>query len=480
MHLVTSLLIEVLWGLVFRTSGLHQGSVNWWVVMMVNRNENDNGRAVGAAGRAADGATGAVRPRDAGASAGGLGAHTAGRGRGTGHRAGLRLIGHNQSHSASGAGRWRGRRVAVGEPDGALWSRLTPRDRTVLELVAEHQVLTTEQLRALVFPSISRAQHRLLDLAEAGVLWRTQPYRAEGGSKPFHYLLGYRGAELLAAQRGTSPPRPATHADRLRRILESPRLGHLLGVNQFFADLADYSRRAGLGTPFSPHDGRPEGQGLHTWRSEKWITEFYQHKITPDGYGCWYQDGRWLGFFLEHDTGTEPLRRVADKLTRYHGRPDYGDGLDTARHLAGMVLFWVASRRREQGLRKALLAQHSPVPLATASRDHGHPDGPAGEVWSVVTPDPHRARRVRLGELPELIGGTTDDGTPLVLHNLPDHTGPDLDPGDGDDTALDDLDTDDLVLTDPEEDTAATTMTTMRPPRAGSARPAWPRWQRPA
>ncbi|GDY33901.1 hypothetical protein GTS_55340 [Gandjariella thermophila] len=389
---------------------------------------------------------------------------------------------------------------AAGVPDGALWARLTPRDRTVLELVAEHQVLTTEQLRALVFPSISRAQHRLLDLAEAGVLWRTQPYRAEGGSKPFHYLLGYRGAELLAAQQGTSPPRPSAHADRLRRILESPRLGHLLGVNQFFADLAGYSRRAGLGTPFSPADGRPRGEGLHTWRSEKWITEFYQHKITPDGYGCWYQDGRWLGFFLEHDTGTEPLRRVADKLDRYTAGSDdrYSDGWEMARQLAGMVLFWVASRRREQGLRKALQAKHSVVPVATASRDHGDPDGPAGEVWSVVTPDPHRARRVRLGELPAMIGGTIDDGTPTVLHELATRPGPVLDRDDDrdDDSSgeaafrdgLTDemreanrhgIDIGDLVLTDPEEDTTTTT-TTAHAPRVASTGLTRHRWKRPA
>ncbi|WP_016699908.1 hypothetical protein [Actinoalloteichus spitiensis] len=69
-----------------------------------------------------------------------------------------RLIGHNQSLFTHGAGRRsRSQRKAAGGPDGALWAQLTPRDRVVLELVAEHHVLTTEQLRALLFPSISRA-----------------------------------------------------------------------------------------------------------------------------------------------------------------------------------------------------------------------------------------------------------------------------------------------------------------------------------
>lgn len=387
------------------------------VTMTDRRHDNEHGQPVGPADVGADAAARAVRPRSAGASAGAVSPKTAGRRDGKAGRRSLRLNGDARFHSASGAGR-RGR-PRSGEPDGVLWAQLTPRDRMVLELVAEHQVLTTEQLRALMFPSISRAQHRLLDLTDAGVLWRTQPYRAEGGSKPFHYLLGYRGAELRAARQGVQPPRPITHADRLRRILESPTLAHLLGVNQFFADLADYCRRSGLGSPFSGA-GRLEGEGLHSWRSEKSITEFYERKVTPDGYGCWYQGGQWLGFFLEHDMGTEPLGRVADKLDRYTTSGDRAfDRFDTARQLGGMVLIWVASRRREQGVRKVLQAKHSPVPVATAARDCGDPDGPAGEVWSVVTAEPARSRRVRLGELPNMIGGTTETGAPIVLSELP-------------------------------------------------------------
>lgn len=438
---------------------------------MADRSDSDSdsdsdreARAAGVADGSADGAAGAVRPRAVGASAGGVGSVGAGQrgNKAPGVRA--RLMGHHQSLSTSAARR-RSRKAAAGQPDGALWAQLTPRDRTVLELVAEHHVLTTEQLHALLFPSISRAQHRLLALTDAGVLWRTQPYRAEGGSKPFHYLLGYRGAELLAAQRGATAPRPATHADRLRRILESPRLPHLLGVNQFFAELADYCRRSGLGAPFSPYDGRPKGEGLHTWRSEQWITEFYERQIRPDGYGCWHQGGRWLGFFLEHDTGTEPVRRVADKLDRYTGADQPHSNNYTPAQLAGMVLIWTTSTRREHNLRKALQAKHPVVPVATAARDHGDPDGPAGEVWSMVTAVPELATRVRLDELPARIGGTTDTGTPTVLGELKtrSRTMPVLDQ-DEDDTYQGGstnerheanrhgLDVDELVLTDPEPD----------------------------
>jgi hypothetical protein len=270
---------------------------------------------------------------------------------------------------------------------------LAQRDRTVLALVAEHQVLTTWQLLALVFPSAARAQRRLRELAELGVLFRTQPHRVGGGSTPFHYLLGYRGAQLLAAQRGASPPRPSAHADKIVRTLESPTLRHLLGVNQFFADLAGYGR--GYGANRVP---LPEGEGLVSWHSEKWIRQYYRPLIRPDSYGLWIQHGRSLGLFLEYDTGTEPLGTVAEKLDDYTGRH-----LDVARQLTGMVLFWVATRRREHGLRQALWAKHCPVPIATASRDHGSPDGPAGEIWSVLTAESASNRRVRLGDLHQVI-----------------------------------------------------------------------------
>jgi hypothetical protein len=75
-------------------------------------------------------------------------------------RAGRRLTGNSQTSPSVGGGRRTGG-ARLGEPDGVVWSRLAQRDRTVLALVAEHQVLTTWQLLALVFPSAARAQRRL-------------------------------------------------------------------------------------------------------------------------------------------------------------------------------------------------------------------------------------------------------------------------------------------------------------------------------
>lgn len=87
----------------------------------------------------------------------------------------------------------------------------------------------------------------------------------------------------------------------------------------------------------------------------------------------------------------------------------------------------------------------------------------------------HRAWRVRLGELPEMIGGTTDNGTPTVLADLADRRAPAPDSADGGgdgyrDELTDemreanrhDLDNDDLVLLDPEPEPDAATGPTAR------------------
>lgn len=67
--------------------------------------------------------------------------------------------------------------------------------------------------------------------------------------------------------------------------------------------------------------------------------------MRPDGYGCWEAQGRVVRFFLEHDTGTEPLTRVAGKLDGYTTFPT---------DAFGVLLFSVYSTHRKIALRAAL------------------------------------------------------------------------------------------------------------------------------
>jgi hypothetical protein len=86
-----------------------------------------------------------------------------------------------------------------------------------------------------------------------------------------------------------------------------------------------------------------------------------------------------LLFFLEHDTGTEPLGRLVDKLDNYTSTPDRPKP-----HLP--VLFWLHSAARENHLHRRLATTRFPMLIATAARDHAKEIGasPAEAVWTEV------------------------------------------------------------------------------------------------
>jgi hypothetical protein len=357
--------------------------------------------AVGVASGPASQAAATRRVRDAGADATAQAATGLGSAGATVQSAGLRLYGHRRSQPphvggrAGTAARPTARRPPgrLGEPVGSLWTRLTDRDRRILALVGEHKVLTTEQLAVLEYGSKTRAQHRLRELHGLDVLWRFRFPRIAGGSYPWHYALGYTGARLIAAQKAVRPPRPAEHQQHLERLVESPKLRHQLGVNDFFVALAYYARQHERSHPIQGHI-----LGLDTWRSEGWITDFHDRLVRPDGFGCWAERNRLTRFYLEYDTGTETLDRVAAKLEDYHHaqqRATYPE--------FGVVLFTVATARRETGLRAALARSlihlDDSVAMATTARDYGHPDGPAGPVWASLTDQPDAMRGVRLPDL---------------------------------------------------------------------------------
>jgi hypothetical protein len=111
--------------------------------------------------------------------------------------AGLPLDGSFHQSLPSSGHPGRARRAC--EPADSLWSRLTERERRILNLAARHRVLTTDQLQAVEFGSATGAQHRLQELTRLDSC---------GGSGSLHrrvipwwyYAVGYTGARLVAAQ----------------------------------------------------------------------------------------------------------------------------------------------------------------------------------------------------------------------------------------------------------------------------------------
>lgn len=265
-------------------------------------------------------------------------------------------------------------------------ARITPRDRWILDLLAEHRVFTTDQIAAMAFSSLSRARSRLAQLSSRGVVDRFRGY-VHSGSQKWRWTVGSLGASILAAAHDRPAPRPAAVRESTARLAASPFLSHLLGVNGFFAQLIAHTR------------AHPNTQ-LARWWSEARATRETGGIVRPDGHGLWVQDDRRVGFWLEHDTGTESLRHLASKLD------DYASFADVDEH-GHPVLFWVPSSVREANLRAHLARVGAPagVTVATAAVDHADGGGgPAGRVWQLLG----RPGRVALtdltarpGDLPE-------------------------------------------------------------------------------
>lgn len=259
----------------------------------------------------------------------------------------------------------------------SLAVRLTPRDRKILRAVWTHRVLTSHHLERLYFDSDASTRKRLLILTHMGVLERFRPHQPIGsGAIHYHYVLGASGAAVLASEDGVDYAAFGYRRDRVLGIAHNQRLAHHIGVNTFFTDLAW-------------HDRKHENAQLLKWWPEHRCTAMWGEVARPDGYGRWSENGRALDFFLEYDTGTEPLDKVATKLHGYAR-------LSLSTTIVTPVLFYVHSDRREANLRTRL--QPDLAPVATASRSGPVGEGPAGPIWRPLESTGPRLRLAQLAE----------------------------------------------------------------------------------
>ncbi|MEV0157583.1 replication-relaxation family protein [Micromonospora sp. NPDC050686] len=241
--------------------------------------------------------------------------------------------------------------------------RLTLRDRQLLAWLAEHYVLSTAQITAALFPSPRSARLRLAALHRIDAVHRFVDVTTGDGQHL--YTLGPLGM-LVHPTTYTDPEHPdarppRSSIERTERIIGSSRLRHLLGTNHLFIDLLAYTRT-------------DSSAKLVRWWSEQHATTAYTLAgIRPDGHGIWSAAGHTVGFFLEHDNGTEPLGRVLRKLRGYERLAEFGPRYP--------VLLRVPTRRREAHLLDALAGVPTVMPVATGLHDE-HPAGPA---WTLAT-----------------------------------------------------------------------------------------------
>jgi hypothetical protein len=259
-----------------------------------------------------------------------------------------------------------------------VYPHLTLRDRQLLALLDDHQVLTTDQVHRLLFQARRTCQLRLAELRQLGLVQRFRYARPHGGTYPWHWTLGIVGARFQAAVYQQNPPTDRAHRQLVERLSANPHLNHLIATNELFVRLAAHAR--------SHPDTR-----LRRWWSEQRCTQLFQ-TVAPDGHGLWSVGAATVGFFVECDRRTESHRRVLGKLDGYQ-RLATNDGPRYP------VLFWLSSPEREAALQAALRQRRSAVPVATTT----HTSDPAGRVW--LTPD--RTQRVGLHELASFHGRDT-------------------------------------------------------------------------
>lgn len=256
--------------------------------------------------------------------------------------------------------------------------RLMPRDRLLLDLLGRHQVFTTDQIAALAFNQVHTARNRLVLLNSRGILARFRD-GVRPGSEQWRWTLDIVGAAYLAARDNQPTPRLSTTRNKINSLAASPKLGHLLQVNDLFVDLYAHARHH-------------PGTRLKTWRSEDECRTITGTLVYPDGFGTWAEDGREISYWFEQDNGTEPNHRITAKLPGYAALARETGRRDVA------VLIRLSTNGREDSLHRQL-AKHPAVNagllVATSTIEH-HPAAP---VWRPA----HHTNRYRLTELTDLI-----------------------------------------------------------------------------
>ncbi|HET8893337.1 MAG TPA: replication-relaxation family protein [Gaiellaceae bacterium] len=189
-----------------------------------------------------------------------------------------------------------------------LARHLTERDREIVQMLFEQQVLTTDQLALLFFSSRRRAQDRLLFLYRHRVVDRFYPPAPFGyGKAQAHWLLDEAGAILVAARLGVE--RKKLGWQRRDDWGSHPQLAHRLGTNRFVTDLI----AATLTDPTL---------GVTVWLGPAAAArrlDVSKHLSTP------WPDGGFelacpaglIDCHLEWDRGTETKQQLQDKLFAY-------------------------------------------------------------------------------------------------------------------------------------------------------------------
>jgi hypothetical protein len=230
----------------------------------------------------------------------------------------------------------------VRRPDRPPLPALTERDRALLAQLAEHEPLATGELLLLFFTGARTCRVRLTQLEQQRLLLRVYPTAGRKGTSEALWFLTAEARALLGAPARRTPS------------LSLPDLEHRRAVARFMCRLIERSLRQ-------------SGKGLWCWHGETRAQQGAGGHVRPDAYGRYLLLDGELTFYLELDRGTEPAKRVGEKLASYTAAL----ATDSGRERGNILL--ICHSRRRLGSLAAHAPQGPPWVWATVDGDHYQP-----------------------------------------------------------------------------------------------------------
>jgi hypothetical protein len=284
---------------------------------------------------------------------------------------------------------------------GSLALRVSPMERSLLDVVGRHPFLPAESLATVLGWEVRRLRERRAHLINLGLVRLLGvSERRQGAPDNLTELteLTEAGLEFVAAQQDLSLARAVrfnglagggpTHPAGTRQLLVRD-LHHTLGADSVFV---------GLSRQFAATAATRGGDALLEWRNAAACS---RRRIRPDGYGMIRLRGELYGFFLEYDRGTMSTRDYGAKWSGYYHylesrayERDY-DGFPT---ILVVTTNKTAEDRIARSFRAASVGRPWVLPMLLTcewriSRDPTNPKGLLGPIWRNHNPaDLERSR----------------------------------------------------------------------------------------
>ncbi len=223
---------------------------------------------------------------------------------------------------------------------------LQARDRQLLRALAHLRVIAREDAQILAgFGSITRANTRLLQLTDAGLLTRL-PYGTHLGGQRYLYALSRTGAHTVDV--AFRPPLWPAHAT----LAWSPTLEHQLLLNRVYLALIQATDH---GSPYE----------FITWRTfSRPVSDAI--RLMPDAYAEVRVADGIRAVFFEADRGTEATAVWTRKVRAYLQLAQSGEFARRFQQPQFRVAVLVPSPRRLQSIRRVIAQQTTKVFWLTA------------------------------------------------------------------------------------------------------------------